>query len=707
MAYNAETEKKIKKLIDEMTLEEKAGQLTLRGVGMVLGSDIPDYEDLRCGRVGLLPHYEDPKIANEIQRVAVEESRLGIPVIFCLDVIHGYRTAFPIPWSEAMSWESELAEKTASAAAKEATCAGVKLTFAPMVDIARNPCWGRICEGAGEDPYLGSKFAYARVKGFQGDDVSDPDKIAACAKHFCAYGFVEGGRDYNCVDMSESRLYNYVLPPFQACIDAGTKSIMAAFNDINGEPCTSSKWILTNLLRERMGFNGVVISDAFSVGALVKHGVAADEKEAAKNSLNAGMNVEMMTLAYRENLPELVKSGEVDGKVVDKLVSEVLRLKFELGLFDNPYVDVNKGKKVILCKEHKDLAQESAKRSIVLLENNGVLPLSKNKKIALIGPMADDQYEMVGEWCVTCRKEDCVTLKTVLEKIADVRYAKGCGFDDDESGFDEAVKAAKESDVIVYAIGQSQDLCGEARSRIKLVVSKTQEKLLKLLKKTGKPIVTIFVSGRPIVLNTVKEYSDAVLFSGALGSMAGYAYCDVIFGDYNPSAKLVSTFNQSYGLGGTGYYNALRVSRPACEDTKWCSKFFDAPIKPLYPFGYGLSYTNFEYEGLKTDKTEYKKDETVKISINVTNTGRFDGEEVVQVYVEDPVGSNVRPIKELKGYQKVFIKKGETKNMEFEIKISDCGYYNRNLEYVVESGKLMIGIGTNSEKYDSVEIFVK
>ncbi len=702
-----DTEQKIQNLIEQMTVEEKVGQLTLRGAGVVLGESAPELDDLRAGKIGFLPMFDDLSKVNEMQRIAVEETRLGIPVVYCLDVIHGYRTAFPIPWSEAMSWEPDLAERTAAAAAKEAASQGVGVTFAPMVDIARNPCWGRICEGAGEDPYLGSKFAYARVRGFQGDDVSRPDKIAACAKHFCAYGFVEGGRDYNCVDMSEAKLRNVVLPPFKACIDAGTETVMAAFNDLNGEPCTSSKWVLTDLLRKEMGFDGVVISDAFSVGALVRHGVAENEAEAAKKSINAGMNVEMMTLAYRENLPSLVESGEVSMETLDEMVRQVLRLKFRLGLFDNPYTDMEKSKDCILCPEHKELARESAKRSVVLLENNGILPLGKGKKIALVGPMADSQYEAVGEWCVKCRPEDCVTLRTALSQYADVTYARGCGFADGDEDIESAVNAAKDCDVIVCAIGQTQDMCGEARSRIQLVIPGPQEKLLKELKKLNKPIVTIVVSGRPLVLNTAGEYSDALLFSGALGTMSGYGYFDVLFGSYNPSAKLVSTFNQVYGLGGTGYYNSLNCSRPPCDDTPWCSKFIDAPIKPLYPFGYGKSYAEFEYSNLRTDKTEYSKDECVRVSVDVANIGKYDGEEIVQLYITDPTGSYTRPLKELKAFDKAMIKRGETKTFEFKISVHDMGYYGRKCDYITESGKIIIGVGTDSENLKLTGIYIK
>ncbi len=692
-------EKKIQDLLDKMTIQEKIGQLTLRGNNVFLDEYNVEIDDIRGGKVGALPSFEDTERQNEIQKIAVEESRLGIPILFCLDVIHGYRTAFPIPWAEAMSWEPSLAEKTAAAAAKEAAFNGTKLTFAPMVDICRNPSWGRICEGAGEDTYLGSRFAYARVKGFQGDDVSSDEKIAACAKHFAGYGFVEGGREYNCVDMSEAKFLNYVIPPFQACVDAGTKSVMAAFNDVNGEPCTASKWLLKETLKDKMGFDGVIVSDAFAVGSLVTHGIAKDEKAAAQKAINAGLNLEMMTLTYRENLEELVKEGSVSEETLDRVVKEVLRLKFELGLFDNPYADVNKAKEIVLCDEHTKLARDCARRSVVLLENNGVLPLDRSKKIALIGPMADSQYEALGEWFVRCHEEDCISLCMALADNPNVCYAKGCGFNEDESGFEEAVELSEKCDVVVFFGGQSQELCGEARSRANLDLPDTQLKLMKKLKETGKPLVTIISSGRSLVLDKAKEYSDALLFAGALGTMSGYAYSDILFGDYNPSAKLVSTFPQANGLGGSGYYNEYRVCRPGIEDDKWVSKFFDIPLKPLYPFGYGKSYTSFKYSNLATDKSVYKDNDKIKISVDVENTGAYDGEEIIQAYVGCIVPSNVRPDKELKGFKKVFIKSGEKCTVEIEINVSELSYYNRTIQKVLDKGEYKLCVGTSSIEF--------
>lgn len=693
-------EKRIDELISEMTLDEKIGQLTLRGDNVFLDEYNVELNDIKEGRIGALPSFEDTKRQNEVQKIAVEESRLGIPILFCLDVIHGYRTAFPIPWAEAMSWEPDLAEKTAAAAAKEAAYNGTKLTFAPMVDIARNPQWGRICEGSGEDTLLGSRFAYARVKGFQGDDVSKDDKIAACAKHFAGYGFGEGGRDYNTVDMSEAKLYNYVLPPFQAAVDAGSKSVMAAFNDVNGEACTASKWLLREVLKEYMGFDGVLISDAFAVGSLVTHGVAKDEKDAAKKAIDAGINLEMMTLCYRNNLKTLIEEGKVSEEALDTAVKEVLRLKFELGLFDNPYADEDKAREVVLCDEHLELARDCARRSVVLLENDGILPLEKETKIALIGPMADSQYEALGEWFVRCHWQDVTSLKMALSDMPNVKFSQGCGFfDEEETGFDEAVKIAEESDVIVFFGGQSQEHCGEARSRASLAMPQVQIKLLEKLNKTGKPVVSIISSGRSIILDSVKKYSNAVLFAGALGSMSGYAYKDILFGDYNPSAKLVSTFPQADGLGGSGYYNELRVCRPGEEEEKWCSKFFDIPLKPLYPFGYGKSYTEFEYTNLQLDKKEYTTDEKIMVSVDVENKGKLDGEEIVQAYIGCITPSCVRPDKELKGFKKVFIKAGEKCKVSIEIDVEQLKYYNRKLEHILDKGDYKICVGESSAAY--------
>lgn len=693
-------EKKIDELLAKMTFEEKIGQLTLRGDNIYLDEYNVELNDIKEGRIGALPSFEDTKKQNELQRMAVEESRLGIPILFCLDVIHGYRTAFPIPWAEAMSWEPDLAEKTAAAAAKEAAYNGTKLTFAPMVDIARNPSWGRICEGSGEDTLIGSRFAYARVKGFQGDDVSRDDKIAACAKHFAGYGFGEGGRDYNGADMSDARLYNYVLPPFQAAVDAGSKSIMAAFNDVNGEPCTASTWLLREVLKDHMGFDGMLISDAFAVGSLVDHGVAKDEKQAAKRAIDAGINLEMMSLCYRNHLEELVKEGKVSEEALDTAVREVLRLKFELGLFDKPYADEEKAKEVVLSEENLELAKEAAKRSVVLLENDGILPLKKDLKIALIGPMADSQYEALGEWFVRCHWQDVTNLKMALSDMPNVKFCQGCRFfDEDESGFAEAIELAGESDVVIFFGGQSQEHCGEARSRALLDLSKVQINLLEALNKTGKPIVSIISSGRSLILDKVKEYSNAVLFAGALGSMSGPAYKDILFGDYNPSAKLVSTFPQANGLGGSGYYNELRVCRPGIEDEKWCSKFFDIPLKPLYPFGYGKSYTEFKYSNLTLDKSEYSCGDKITVSVDVENVGKYDGEEIVEAYVGSIASTYVRPDKELKGFSKVFIKSGEKCTVNIEIDVEQLLYYNRKLEKILDKGTYKICVGESSVKF--------
>lgn len=700
-------ESTINKLLKEMTIEEKAGQLSIGFNNAFIDESTVDIDEARSGKIGLLPHFNDIDLQNEIQRAAIEETRLGIPILFCQDVIHGYKTAFPIPWGEAMSWEPELAEETAAATAREAAYGGVKLTFAPMVDIARNAFWGRICEGAGEDTYLGSAFAYSRVKGFQGDDVSNPEKIAACAKHFAAYGFVEGGKDYSNADISEATLYNYILPPFRACINAGVKSVMAAFNDINGEPCTSSKWLLTDVLRNEMKFDGVVISDAFSAHSLIDHGTARNDSEAARKTLEAGLNIEMASDCFRKSVKKLIEDGTLKEEILDKAVYEVLKLKYELGLFENPYADKKKLKDVILCKEHLDIAQKSAERSIVLLENNGVLPLKKNEKIALIGPMANDKYEMTGEWSVKCSDEACVTIFEALKARCGLKYEKGCSFKKDEIWLEETAKAVSDCDVVIFAAGQTKDMCGEARSRTEIVLPGEQERLLEYLKSLGKKIVTIVISGRPIVLTDVQKNSDAVLFSGALGSRAGEAYCRVLFGEYNPSAKLVTSFPAVCGQAGTIHYNALRSCRPASEENEWSSKFIDAPIEPLYEFGYGKSYTNFEYLKVCTDKKDYKVDETIDICVDVKNTGDFDGEEIVQIYVSYPFAENVRPVKELKAFDKQNIRKGETKKFEFSVPVETLGYYNRKLDYIVDEGEVILMAGTSSKSYIECNVTIR
>ncbi len=690
---------RITKLIKKMTIEQKIGQLLQRGEGFVIEKCDLQYENTRNGMISAHPDMNDVKINNEIQRVAVEESELGIPLVFGIDVIHGYRTMFPIPYAETMSFEPKLAEETAAAAAKEAAANGVKWTYGPMVDISRNPHWGRVCEGSGEDPYVGSVFAAARVKGFQGDDPSAPDRIGACVKHFAGYGFCEGGRDYNSVDISESKMYNVVLPPFRAAVDAGAISVMSAFHDMNGEACTCSKWLLTNLLRDELGFDGMVISDCNAVKDLLRQGCVKDEREAALRTIEAGVDMDMASSILKDNIKGLIEDGSLPMEVLDRAVERVLVFKERLGAFDTPYFDEESAKKAVLTPEHLELSRRSGARSVALLKHS-ILPISNKKKIALIGPMADNKEELLGEWCCSGRADECITLYQAMSEEADVIYAKGCDFDsDDTAGFEAAIEAAQKSDVVVAMIGQSRDICGESKSRADLGITGRQTELIAELKKTGKPVVVIVMSGRPIVMNEVYELADDLLYTGALGTMGGYAFCDVLFGRYNPAARLIMNMPFHNTSAHTTYYAHTNTCRPYTLNSNYCSRYIDSSSEPLLPFGYGLSYTSFEYSGLKIEKPDLKRNETLKCSVDVTNTGDYDGEEVVQLYITDCYAKEVRPVIELKGFDKKMIRKGETVRFNFEIPVEKLGYYDRKLNYCVEPGEFELHAGGNSVEY--------
>lgn len=697
---------RIKKLISKMDVKQKIGQLLLHGDDFVIKKCDAQYEKTRSGMISAHPDMGNVSIINEIQHVAVEESELGIPVVFCTDVIHGYRTIFPIPLAEAMSFEPKLAEETAAVAAKEAAACGVKWTFAPMVDIARNSHWGRVCEGSGEDTYLGSVFAAARVKGFQGDDPSAHDKIAACPKHFAGYGFVEGGRDYNTVDMSESKLYNVVLPPFRAAVNAGALTVMAAFNDLNGEPCTGSKWVLNDLLRKELGFKGMVVSDCMAIKELTVHATADNDGEACIQAITAGIDMDMASSVYSEKTEELILSGKLSMQTLDEAVERVLKFKEKLGIFDNPYFDENAAEKILLRDEHKEIARRAAAHSVALLKK-GVLPIGKNDKIALVGPMANDSAEMLGEWCSNGQADECVTLYEALKSEAEVYYAKGCDYDSsDTSDFDNAIEAARKSDVIVSMIGQSRNICGESRSRADISITGAQTELIRRLKSLGKKLVVIIMSGRPLIINEIYNMADDVLYTGALGTMAGPALADILFGRYNPSAKLVMSMPQTNAGAETVYYNQKKTGRPYEPENEWCSRYIDAPFGSFLPFGFGLSYTNFEYSDLKLSSTHIYQNSKLKCSIKVKNTGKYDGEETVQLYISQSCGRNTRPIKQLKAFDKKMIKAGETKLFTFEINVNDLGYYDRNLNYSVDTGRYIVHVGTNSADCISDEFYI-
>ncbi|ULT58996.1 beta-glucosidase BglX [Neobacillus drentensis] len=722
-------ESKINELISNMTLEEKVGQLTqflpsiFGAFGMTKDEIIAklvegeiSYEEfqamernyhkdeIRDGLLGSMGGVTGADLSNELQKIAVEESRLGIPLLFGLDVVHGYRTIFPIPLAEACSWDLELIEKTAEIAAKEASAAGIHWTYAPMVDITRDPRWGRIAEGAGEDTYLGSMIAAARVRGFQGEDLTKSERILACAKHFAAYGGAVGGRDYNTVDMSLQTLHEVYLPPFEAAAKAGVGTFMSAFNDLNGVPCTVNKYLLTDILREQIGFNGFVVSDANSIAEVVVHGDSENRKEASKKALLAGLEMDMSQGTYKEDLPEQLKNETIPQEVLDEAVRRILRVKFQMGLFEKPYRTNNEiEEKTLLAPEHVEIAREMAKRSIVLLKNEDhILPLKKNlNKIAVIGPLADNKKEMLGTWAITGNEEDVVTvlsgITSAVDKDTEIVYAKGCEVIGDKGAdFNAAVEIANESDVIIAVVGENADMSGEASSRMDLNLPGQQEELLKALHQTGKAVIVVLINGRPLSIPWAQENVSAIVEAWQLGSQTGSAVADVLFGDYNPSGKLVSTFPYSVGQVPI-YYNHPRTGRPASK-IKFTSKYIDGPREPLYPFGFGLSYTTFNYDNLVANSLEVTKDSILTINIDVTNTGKRAGEEVVQLYCSDVVASRVRPVKELKGFKKIDLQPGERQTVTFELDINSLGFYNEEMEYIVEPGLFKIFIGSNSQE---------
>ena len=701
-------EQKVNALLDKMTLREKVGQLNQCG-NSIYGDDYKvGWELLRQGQIGSFLGIGEVEQANELQRVAVEETRLGIPLLLGFDVIHGYRTTFPVPWAEACSWEPELARQTAEASTREAAANGVNWVYAPMIDVARDPRWGRGVEGAGEDPYLVARFAAARVKGIQGETLSDGQHAAACAKHFVAYGAAIGGKDYNSVDLAPQTLHDVYLPPFQAAIDAGAESVMTAFHDLNGEPCTGSHHLITETLRESMGFAGVVISDAGSTDQLKVHGYTADDKDTAKTALLAGLDVEMCfgIFTYHDHLEALVNEGAVPVGKLDEAVKRVLALKYKLGLFEHPYKDTKKAAAALAGDGSRKLAREAARRSVVLLKNQDVLPLNKTQRMAVIGPLADDRGEMLGTWSGVGRAEEAVSPWGALKTRATVHYAKGCQATDSSTMlFDEAVQLAQNSDVAVLFIGEPRTMNGEGKSRTSNTIPRVQLELLEKLKATGTPLVVVVIGGRPLVLTRVVELADALLFSGALGVEAGQAYADVILGEYNPSAKLVNTFPTVVGQAPL-YYNHNNTGKPPVEEFFWTSKYLDAPIKPLFPFGYGLSYSRFKYDNLTLSKTAATETDIIDVCVDVTNTSGIDGEEIVQVYITDPVASLVRPVKELKGFAKVFIRAGEVKSVTIKLPIQNTGFHNRKLEYVVEKGRLLVSVGTNSDETRSTALHI-
>jgi beta-glucosidase len=697
-----DVEQRVNALLAQMTLEEKLGQLQqLDGEGN--GNFRPEHLELiRKGLLGSTLNVRGAQRTNQVQRVAMNESRLKIPVLFGFDVIHGYRTIFPIPLAEASSWDPTLAERSAAVAAQEANNVGLRWTFAPMVDIARDPRWGRISEGSGEDPFLGAAFARARVRGFQGNDYGAPDKILACAKHFVAYGAAEGGRDYNTTDLSENTLREIYLPPFKAAVDAGVGTLMSSFNAINGVPASANAFTLTKVLRDEWKFDGFVVSDYTSVRELINHGIAANEEQAAAAALNAGVDMEMVSRSYNQFGPQLLKQNKLSAATIDEAVRRILRIKFRLGLFDRPYTDEAREPTSLLRPESIRLAREIAGRSMVLLKNDReTLPLNKNLgSIAVIGPLADDRRAPLGWWAGDGKEENTITplagIKAKVSAQTRVGYAKGCDvLGDSTADFSEAVDLAKGSDVTVVFVGELHEMVGEAASRATLDLPGRQMELVQAIQATGKPTVVVLVNGRPLSVGWIVNNVPAILESWMGGTQSGNAIADILFGDVNPGGKLPVTVPRTVGQVPI-YYNHMNTGRPPEAQNRYTSKYFDAPWTPLFPFGYGLSYTTFKLSNLQLSAPRIPANGKVTVSVEVENTGRRAGDEVVQLYIRDLVATMTRPVKELKGFQRVSLQPGEKRRVEFVLGPEHLGFWNREMRYVVEPGEFQVMVGANS-----------
>lgn len=702
----------VRDLMKKMTLTEKIGQLSQYVGGELLTGPksgvVSDSLFVR-GMVGSILNVGGVDNLRKLQQKNMESSRLKIPILFAFDVIHGYKTIFPTPLAESCSWDLSLMYETAKAAAIEASASGIHWTFAPMVDVARDPRWGRIVEGAGEDTYLGCKIAEARVRGFQWN-LGKPNALFACAKHFVAYGAPQAGRDYAPVDLSLSTLAEVYLPPFKACIDAGVHTFMSAFNSINGVPATSNRWLLTDLLRKEWKFKGFVVSDWNAVQELKAHGVAETDEDAAMAAFNAGVDMNMTDGLYNRCLEKLVREKNIDINEIDASVERILRAKYALGLFEDPYrfLDNQRESREVRSASAMALARKAAASSMVLLKNaNALLPLSKQtKRIALVGPLANNRAEVMGSWKARGEDKDVVTvlegIKNKLGSGTEVNYVQGCDFlDPSTSEFSAALEAAKQSDVVIAVVGEKALMSGESRSRAVLRLPGKQEALLDTLRKAGKPLVVVLMNGRPLCLESVDKQADAMLEAWFPGTQCGNAVADVLFGDIVPAAKLTASFPLTEGQIPNNY-NYKRSGRPGDMPYSSTVRHIDVPNRNLYPFGYGLSYTTFSYGEMQCP-TAFDDKGFLPVSVDVTNTGNYDGEEIVQLYVADKVASMVRPVKELKGFQKVFIPKGQTKRVEFKLNVKDLGFWNSLMQYVVEPGTFEIMVGTNSEELQKKE----
>jgi beta-glucosidase len=702
--------KKVEALLVKMTLEEKIGQLNqYTSDRLATGPLTPNsskYQEIKDGKVGSMLNVKGAKETHLIQKMAMQ-SRLKIPLIFGLDVVHGYRVTFPIPLAEAASWDLNAIELSARIAGKETAAAGVHWTFAPMVDISRDPRWGRVMEGAGEDPYLGSLIAKARVKGFQGKGIGNLDAVMACVKHFAAYGAALAGRDYNSVDMSDRQLWETYLPPFKAALDAGAATFMNSFNDLNGIPATGNAYLQRNILKDKWNFQGFVVSDWGSISEMVAHGFAKDNTDAARLAMLAGSDMDMEGHAYLPNLANLVKEKKIDVELINDAVRRVLRKKFELGLFDDPYrfSNENREKKVLNSMENRKAALEVGEKSIVLLKNdNQLLPLSKEtKKIAVIGPLGKSSTDMKGFWSVEWDNDHLVSLYEGLEnklgKRSKLLYSQGCSIKDtSRKQFAEAIATAKQADVVIMAVGEAFDMSGEAKSRSNIHLPGVQEDLIKAIQATGKPVIVLVMAGRPLIFNWTADNANAILYTWWLGSEAGNAMANVLFGDYNPSGKLPISFPRAEGQIPV-FYASKSTGRPALDEknTNYRSAYLDLPNSPRYAFGYGLSYTNFSFNKLNLSKEKISQNDSLKVSFTLKNAGKYAGEEVVQLYVQDEVASVARPVKELKGFQKVYLNPGESKIISFTIDKDKLSFYDQEMKWSAEAGTFKLMIGNSSD----------
>lgn len=717
----------IDNLMGKMTLQEKIGQLNLPVSGEIVtgqakSSDVAG--KIRKGQVGGLFNVKGVDNIREVQKIAVEQSRLKIPLLFGMDVIHGYETVFPIPLALSCSWDMEAIKESARIAAKESSADGICWTFSPMVDICRDPRWGRMSEGGGEDPYLGSEISVAMVKGYQGDDLTDKNTIMACVKHFALYGAPEAGRDYNTVDMSHLSMFNNYFPPYKAAIDAGVGSVMTSFNVVDGIPATGNKWLMTDVLRDRWGFDGFVVTDYTAISEMIAHGMG-DLQQVSAMSLSAGTDMDMVADGFLTTLEKSLKEGKVTMAEIDKACRRILEAKYKLGLFDDPYkyCDASRVKRDIFTAENRAVARKIASETFVLLKNeNNLLPLQRKGKIALVGPLANTKANMPGTWSVAAAFDKYNSLydsmKQSLAGKAEVLYAKGSNLMYDaqreaeatmfgremrdprsaQELLDEALNIASQADVIVAAIGESSEMSGESSSRTNLEMPDAQRDLLIALKKTGKPIVLVYFAGRSTVMTWEQENFPAILNVWFGGSEAADAICDVVFGDVSPSGKLTTTFPKNVGQIPL-YYNHLNTGRPL-EAGKWFSKFrsnyLDIDNEPLYPFGYGLSYTTFRYGDLQLSNNSMNENGKITASVTVTNTGNYDADEVVQMYIRDMVGSVARPVKELKGFERIHLKKGESRTVSFDITAEQLKFYNSALNWVCEPGEFEVMVGGNS-----------